>query len=129
MRPRWLPIVYVVFVVLAVFVVPLVAGILWLGSRPSWLFSASNSPEGVVVQVYRGEATEPTYTALLNAKTIPSDIDRVRLSNLPADIGTTTFADETVRPGRWTLRLADTELDIMERAMIIDGKREIAPKR
>ena len=55
------------------------------------------------------------------------EASRVMRTELPAELGETTFYDETTKPGRWTLLINDTEIDIMERAMIIDGKTSIAP--
>ena len=47
---------------------------------------------------------------------------------LPEELGQTTFHDETLRPGRWTVVLQETEIDIIESVLIVDGITEIAPQ-
>jgi hypothetical protein len=99
----------------------------WMGSRPAWCLSARNSPDGVFVEVFKQNQIQPTYSTLLKGRTIPRDVDRLAWQQLPADVGTTTFADETLRPGRWILVLGGVKLDIMERAMILDDGFTLRP--
>lgn len=99
----------------------------WQRSLPNWQLSAHNSPEGVVVEVFQSSQTEPNYRTILAGKTISTEVERISRTELPPELGETTFYDETLGPGRWTLVLAGTELDIMERAMMVDETIEIAP--
>jgi hypothetical protein len=116
-----------ILVVSALIVVPVFAMITWLSSRPAWCLSARNSADGVVVEVYKEDLDESTYSTLLKGRTIPRDIERLARQQLPPEVGTTTFFDETIRPGRWTLVLGGAKLDIMERALILDDGTEILP--
>ncbi|OHB70432.1 MAG: hypothetical protein A2V70_12715 [Planctomycetes bacterium RBG_13_63_9] len=99
----------------------------WMSSGPAWLLSARNSADGVIIEIYKEHDSEPTYSTLLEGRSIARDIQRVVRQDLPADVGATTFFDETIPPGRWTLVLGGAELDIMERALILDGGNEIRP--
>ena len=120
-------VILAISLLIAVLVLPVVAVFNWLSSRPPWCLSARNSADGVIVEVYRGRHGEPTYSTLLKGRTILSDIEQLTRQQLPAEIGTTTFSDETIRPGRWTLVLGGAKLDIMERAMILDDGSELLP--
>jgi hypothetical protein len=100
----------------------------WLSSRPAWLLSARNSVDGVVVEVYKENESDPTYSTLLKGCSIARDIQRTARQDLPADIGTTAFFDDTIRPGRWEIVLAGVKLDIMERALILEDGTEILPR-
>jgi hypothetical protein len=117
-----------ILVALVIIALPLAAMIAWMLSRPSWQMSAHNSAQGVVVAVYKSNAAQPTYTTVLTGKSIGTECDRVSRMELPATVGHTTFFDETIRPGRWTVVLDQTQLDIMERALMVDGAAEIAPQ-
>ncbi len=118
---------FVALAVVLLFVLSVAAMFAWLASRPAWQLSARNSPDGVILEVYKANQNKPTYSTLLEGRTIDRDIDRVARQDLPPEVGTTTFHDETLRPGRWTLVLDGTEVDIMERALILDGETEIMP--
>lgn len=108
---------------------PIIVMVAWIRSRPSWQMSARNSPQGVIVEVYKSDATKPTYTTVLAGTSINTEIERANWLELPAELGRTTFHDETLRPGRWTVVVKDTELDILERALIVNGAAEIAPQK
>ena len=73
--------------------------------------SASNTPDGVDVDVYWGNADTPKYSTTLARHSIPHDIDRVTREQMPHDVGTTTFYDVTMRPGRSTVVIDGVELD------------------
>ena len=115
----------------AVVIVALVVGALtfYLYSRPSWELSASNFDEGVVVEIYLTDEPVPTYTTLLLDREITSEVSRISRVDLPLDIGSTIFHDETLRPGRWTIDIAGEKIDIMERALILEDGTEIKPSR
>ena len=99
----------------------------WVQSRPSWQLTALNSAEGVILRVYKSDATTPTFTTLLSGRKIETESDRATRPELPPGTGLTTTCDETIKPGSWTLVLAKTKIDIMERALIIDDVTEILP--
>lgn len=113
---------------LIIIAAPVVGMMVWLSSRPSWEISARNSPQGIILDVYKSNATQPTYTTVLKGQRIHAEVERVGRLDLPVELAKTTFVDETLRPGRWTLVLNGTEIDIMERALIVNGSTEIAPR-
>ena len=117
-----------IIVALVVMAIPIVASIVWMSSRPTWQISAYNSPQGIIIEVYKSNAAQPTYTTVLPGKTIKTDIERASRMDLPEELGQTTFHDETLRPGRWTIVIEETEIDIMERALIVDRVSEVAPR-
>lgn len=121
---RFTPIIVAVVVV----AITIVATIAWMSSRPTWQISAHHSPQGLIIEVYKSNAAQPTYSTVLPGKTINTDIERASRMDLPEDLGRTTFHDETLRPGRWTVVIQETEIDIMERALIVDRTTEIAPR-
>lgn len=116
--------IIVILLIIAVSVSVMVA---WMRSRLTWQMSARNSPQGVIIEVYKSNAAEPTYQTVLAGQTINTEVTRVNRRELPAELGYTTFHDETLRPGRWTVVVNNTEIDIMERALIVNGATEIAP--
>lgn len=120
--------IIVAVVAIVVMAIPIVATMVWLSSRPTWQISAYNSPQGIVIEVYKSNAAQPTYTTVLPGRTINTDIERASRMNLPEELGQTTFHDETLRPGRWTVVIQETEIDIMERALIVDRATEVAPR-
>lgn len=114
----------------ALITIPLLLVVLcfvWLASRPAWQLTAHNTPQGVLVEVHRENETQPTFTTVLEGQTVPREVERVRREELPAEVGTTTFYDVTLKPGRWILLLGETKLDIMERVLIVDDEHEILP--
>lgn len=115
----------------AVAIMGLVVGVLifYLFSRPSWELSASNSNDGVVVEIYLTGQSIPTYTTLLRDRRVTSEVSRVNRVDLPLNIGSTIFHDETLRPGRWTVKIAGEKLDIMPRALVLKDGTEIMPSR
>ena len=120
----------VTFIMIATVVLatPIVAMFAWMSSRPSWQITARNTPQGVVIDVYKSNASQPTFTTVLAGQTVHTEVERISRLELPNAIGETIFQDETLRPGRWTVVLNKTELDIMERALIVDRKTEITPQ-
>lgn len=82
--------------------------------RPSWELSAQNSPDGFKIEVYLSDRKQAVYTSLIPGKSIPSEFHRLQRDALPQEIASTTFFDDTLRPGRWTIQIAGHTLDIME---------------
>ena len=101
--------------------------ILWLNNRPRWELSAANTDEGLRIEIFKQNDTTPTYATVLDGHQLSRRLNRVTLDELPADIGKTTFTDETLKPGRWTLILDGVEIDVMPTRLIIDRETEVAP--
>ena len=116
-----------IIVFLLIIAVPIIVTVAWRWSQPAWQISARNSPQGVVIEVYKSNAADPTYTTVLAGQTIITEVTRVNRRELPAELGCTTFHDETIGPGRWTVVVNNTEIDIMERALVVNGGTEVAP--
>jgi hypothetical protein len=117
----------IILAMLAGFIFSLAGMFAWLRSRPSWVLSAENSPAGLIVEVHQSDAQVPTYVAVLKGKTMAREFSRLKREELsPAD-ATTLFYDETVKPGRWTLNLDRTKVDIMPSRLIIDDNGELRP--
>ena len=108
MLRRGIRTVAVLFVLL---LLPPFALIGWMQSRGDWHLSASNTPGGVDVDVYLGDSNTPTYSTTLAGRSIPRAIDRVTREQLPDEVGTTTFYDVTLRPGRWKIGSDGVELE------------------
>jgi hypothetical protein len=94
---------------------------------PRWQISATNADAGLQIDVFKEGEDSPTFTTLLPSRRVEHNIARKTIDELPKEVGQTTFTDETVKPGRWTLVIDSVELDIMERALIIDGETELGP--
>lgn len=101
----------------------------WMRSRPYWEITLRNSPNGAEIEIFKSNASRSTYHLTLAGVTVAGDIHRIRRPELPAEVGMTTFHDETIRPGRWTFVVGGREIDVMERALIIDRTTEKQPKR
>lgn len=115
----------------AALVVVLLIGItsmmFWLNAQPRWELSATNADRGLRIEVFKQDNPTPTYVTVLDGHRVSRNLDRVTIDELPPDIGETTFADETLKPGRWTLILDGVEMDIQPARLIIDHETELAP--
>lgn len=115
--------------VVVVIGIPTVSMLEWMRSQPYWEITLHNSPGGAKIEVFESNATQSTYDLTIAGVTLAEEIHRIRRPELPAEVGVTTFYDETIRPGRWTFVVGGREIDVMERALILDGKTEIQPQR
>lgn len=97
----------------------------WMQSQPYWELSARNSFEGVLVEVYQSDQSEPTYKTLLSGESIPQELTRVRADDASTEGIQTLFYDGTIRPGRWTVMVSKNKIDVMQRAMILNDKEEM----
>lgn len=118
---------YKIVVMLAVLAGVFLVVVAWQAMQPAWYLSATNGEEGVLIEVHRGEDEQPTYSTILEDHHLPRNIHRTTVADFPKDIGTTGFADETIRPGRWIVHIDGVKLDIMESGLIIDDKTTIKP--
>ena len=100
----------------------------WLATSPHWQISFHQSPDGGLLEVYKSNESSPTYHVLLKDQKIARNIDRVSRSELPPDVGKTVSYDETIKPGAWTVDLHGTEIQILERALILNKGTEIKPQ-
>jgi hypothetical protein len=98
-----------------------------LAGRPHWQISLRYSPDGAILDVYKSVESKPTYHVILKDQKIPHQIERLSRVDLPPAIGKTLSHDDTVKPGEWTLDLYGTEVQIMERALILNRSAEIMP--
>jgi hypothetical protein len=114
-------------IVLAALFVAVMWATLAVFNGPRWQLSATNADAGLQIDIFKEGKDSPTFTTLLPSRRVEQNIDRKTIDELPKEVGQTTFTDETVKPGRWTLVIDGVELDIMPRALIIDGETELSP--
>lgn len=81
-----------------------------------------------MIEVYKSDVGLPTFKTLLAGKTVGAEVSRVPRTELSVQFGRTTFFDETLRPGRWTIDANGIKIDIMPRAMILNSTTEIRPQ-
>jgi hypothetical protein len=121
------PIQGVLGVVLAV----MLLSVIWMGvsifNRPRWELTAINVKTDIRIDIFREGEEVATYSTLLPNHQVTQSVNRVTIDELPKHVGQTSFTDETLKPGRWKLVIDGVELDIMERALIIDGEEELRP--
>lgn len=99
----------------------------WLDSRPNWVLTAKNTSAGLVLEVHESAAPTPTYVVVLQGQRVPREFSRVGRQELDPAAANTVFFDETLKPGRWTLRLDRTKIDIMEARLVINDRTELKP--
>lgn len=58
----------------------------------------------------KSDANRPNYKTVLTGQTVGAESDQELRTELPAGLGKTTFRDETLRPGRWTVVIGGPEL-------------------
>ncbi|QDT69629.1 hypothetical protein MalM25_25680 [Planctomycetes bacterium MalM25] len=119
MRPKHL---FRIAAVLLVSTAWLWGPLLWIALQPAWEVSARNTPDGVAIEFYVEGAVAPAYSALLEGSTIPRDITRLTREEIPAEVATVAFYDDTLKPGLLRLDLAGREVTVMERCLSIDGE-------
>ena len=92
-----------------------------LASRPQWELSVSNTASGAEVVVTQEDSATPVYTVQLIGVSINAPISRRTRKQLQSRDVETTFFDDTIRPGRWTIRIHGITLDFMERGIDVNG--------
>lgn len=104
-------------------------GIVWMNSQPTWQLSARNSLDGVTFEVFKSNSISPTYQMVFEGARIGQELDRCSRSNCPSNVIESLTWDDSLGPGRWKIKVLQTELDIMERGLVVNGKTEIQPRR
>lgn len=115
------------YLLVAAVLFALIGFAMYIRSGPRWELSTTNTPAGIDVEVYKEGEVEPTFKTLLSNHQSPQGLHRVNIDTFPSSAGNSTHWDETVKPGRWTVVIDGVEIDMMERALIIDKTTEIDP--
>ena len=127
-RRNWIYLVSAIGILLVVaFLVLIISFFVWRESLPRWELSATNTPAGLRIEVYKEDESSPTYVTVLKQHSTSRDVDRANIEGFPTDLGRTTFTDESFKPGRWTVIIDGVELDIQPARMVLDGKTELTP--
>ena len=118
----------VVTLAIAGFVVLTVSFLLWVRSRPHWHLSLTNTANGVTATVTTSDSDQAVYAVHVRGALIQDPLIRATRK----EIGThsavkTTFYDDTIPPGRWTVDADWVKLDIMEARLIVNDELECAP--
>ncbi len=104
-------------------------GIAWINSQPTWQLSARNTREGVTLEVFKSNSDYPTYQLAFEGANIDQEFDRCHRNTCPRNVVESVSWDETLGPGRWKIRVLQTDLDIMKRGLSVNGKTEICPRK
>jgi hypothetical protein len=112
---------------MAAVLLALIVILMIIRSGPRWELSATNTAAGIEVEVHKEGEVMPTFKTLLPNHQSPQDLHRVNIDTFPPSAGKTTHRDETTKPGRWTVVIDGVEIDMMDRALIIDKTTELAP--
>jgi hypothetical protein len=115
------------YLLVAAVLFALIGFAMYIRSGPRWELSTTNTPAGIEVEVYKEGETDPTFKTVLPNQQTNQDLRRVNIDPFPPSSGKTTHWDETTKPGRWTVIIDGVEIDMMERALIIDKTTELAP--
>ena len=116
--------------ILIVSVLAALAAAVWLRSGPSWRLSAERTADGSRLTVTTTATVEPVYTVVIKGWSIGQPIGQLSpsdVSNGKAGEVETVFSDETVPPGRWTLKVEDIKLDIMLARLVVNDSLECGP--
>ena len=100
---------------------------LYLSSRPRWQLTVSNSANGLTVTIGTTASPTPVYTVLINGSSIQTPITTADRENLDSSEVTTLHYDATAPPGRWTVDVKGTKLDILEHKIIINDQIQGVP--
>jgi hypothetical protein len=99
----------------------------WLHSRPQWQLTTANTATGVMVTLTNTDSPAPIYTVHIKGDSIRVPISHLLRTQVRSPDVTTLFYDETVPPGRWTLKVNRTKVDIMPARIIVDDEAEGDP--
>jgi hypothetical protein len=115
------------FIVVLTIALSFVGFLIWIRSGPEWLLTAGNTENGLVVAIHQSGAPTPIYSVVLPHQTIPREFSRVARRDLDPALGATTFYDDTMKPGRWTVFVGTTKFDIMEVRLVVNDQTELTP--
>lgn len=102
--PTWVPLLIVGAVLLAFFGAALAIA-LAINSGPSWEVSATNQPDGVLVEAFIGDAVEPNFSVLLEGRSIPRDAVRATPEEFDPEVFESLHRDPTISPGYWAFEI------------------------
>lgn len=85
-----------------------------------WLVRLENVPAGLRIRAVASNNPAIVHQRILADRRLAREYPHVTRQNLPADLGTTKFYDDTVSPGRWTFTIDGMTVDLMESRMEID---------
>ena len=115
-------------------IIILVAGVafaaLWLISGPTWQISAGTTGGESTITVTTSASQNPVYTVIIEGWRVRHPISHVSRAQAANDeaIGIETLSwDETMPPGRWTLKVDGVKLDIMPARLVVNDSLECAP--
>ena len=117
-------------VLIVVLVIGVVVGVFWLRSGPSWRLSVATKGAESTVTVTTTASEDPVYSVVIKGWRTRRPIIHVSRTHAATDkaIGVETlFSDETVPPGRWTLKVDGVKFDIMPARLIVNDSFECAP--
>jgi hypothetical protein len=83
----------------------MVAVATWLNSGPDWQVSATNRPDGVLVEAFIGNAPVPNFSVLLVGRSIPRDAVRATPEKFDAEVLKPLHFDPTISPGYWAFEI------------------------
>lgn len=76
-----------------------------LNSGPGWEVSATNQPDGVLVEAFVGTAVVPYFSVVLEGRSIPRDAKRATPEKFDAEIFKSSNYDPTISPGYWSFEI------------------------
>lgn len=84
-----------------------------------WEVVLENVPDGIRIRAIASHNPSLAHEGVIAGHRLAKTRMVMTRQNLPADVGTTLFFDETRLPGRWTFTVDGTEVDLMESRMEI----------
>lgn len=78
---------------------------LWLNSGPGWQVSATNRPDGVLVEAFIGTAATPNFSVVLEGRSIPRGAVRATPDEFDPEVFKSLHFDPTISPGYWAFEI------------------------
>ena len=123
---RWAPVCGLILILAT----GVIATGIWLRSRPSWRLSAQRTDKGSIITVTTTASEDPVYRVVIKGWQISQPISRLSRDQVAASSTgevETLFWDDTVPPGRWTLRVGGVKVDVMEARLVVNDSLECGP--
>jgi hypothetical protein len=119
----------IVFIlVISVFVSIFIGTRCWLSSLPSWQLSVERKDSGSIITISMTKSEGPIYKVIINGWRVSQPFNRLLLrETIPMREVETTFVDDDVPPGRWTLTVGGIKLDIMPARLIVNNSLVCKP--